>query len=121
MKTPIIALLLLCCIQFTYAQSCDELMRAIQSKYYGTSYTSYTSTAISKVTFYEVSIDYQTRYFAVVCFKREYAYNCSEYLYQVGSNTKFNYSLNYLSSAGQAFWKYIAPYNDVLGCAPDFE
>jgi hypothetical protein len=36
------------------------------------------------------------------------------------SNTKFNYSRNYLNSAGKAFWEYIHPYNETLGCAPDF-
>ncbi|WP_246415162.1 hypothetical protein [Mesonia hippocampi] len=103
------------------SQSCDELMESIKANNYGTTYSSYTSEAISKVTFYEVMIDYQTYYFAIVCFKSEYSYNCSEYLYQVASNTKLNYSLNYLDSAGKAFWKYIQPYNKNLDCAPDFE
>lgn len=29
--------------------------------------------------------------------------------------------MNYLGSAGKAFWKYIAPYNDNLNCAPNFK
>lgn len=102
------------------AQSCEEMMEYVKSEAYGTTYNSYTSDAISKVTFYNVSIDYQTYYFAIVCFKQEYSYGCNEYIYQVGSNTKINYSLNYLDSAGKAFWKYIQPYNENLKCAPNF-
>jgi hypothetical protein len=101
------------------AQSCDEVMEFVKSKGYGTTYTSYNSDAISKVTFYEITVDYKTLYFAIVCFKSKYSYNCSEYIYQVGSNTKFNYSLNYLNSAGKAFWEYIQPYNKNLGCGSD--
>ncbi|MDT8413635.1 MAG: hypothetical protein RQ875_14305 [Vicingaceae bacterium] len=105
-----------------YAQSCEEIMDFVKSKDYGTTYTSYNSTAISKVTFYSVYIDYQTHYFAIVCFKpNEYSYNCSEYIYKVGSNTKLNYSMNYYDSAGKAFWEYIEPYSDVLGCSPSFD
>jgi len=101
------------------AQTCEEIMDFVKSKSYGTTYTSYNSDAISKVTFYEITIDYRTHYFAIVCFKNKYVYNCSEYIYQVGSNTKYNYSLNYLNSAGKAFWEYIQPYNKNLGCAPE--
>lgn len=104
------------------AQSCDEVMEYVKKEGgYGTTYTSYNSDAISKVTFYQVTVDYNTLYFAIVCFKKEYSYSCTEYIYQVGSNTKFNYSINYLNSAGKAFWEYIQPYNKNLGCAPDFE
>jgi hypothetical protein len=104
------------------AQSCDEIMEYVKKEGgYGTTYTSYNSDAISKVTFYQVSVDYKTLYFAIACFKKEYSYTCSEYIYQVGSNTKFNYSLNYLNSAGKAFWEYIQPYNENLGCAPNFK
>lgn len=104
------------------AQTCDEIMDYVKKEGgYGTTYTSYNSEAISKVTFYQLTVDYKTLYFAIVCFKKEYSYSCSEYIYQVGSNTKFNYSLNYLNSAGKAFWDYIQPYNENLGCAPNFE
>lgn len=103
------------------AQSCEEIMAYVKKEGgYGTTYTSYNSDAISKVTFYQLTVDYKTLYFAIVCFKKEYSYTCSEYIYQVGSNTKFNYSLNYLNSAGKAFWEYIQPYNENLGCAPNF-
>lgn len=102
------------------AQTCDEVMEFVKSESYGTTYHSYNSDAISKVTFYDVMIDYQYYYFAIVCFKREY-YGCSEYIYQVSSNTKMYYSMNYLNSAGKAFWEYIQPYNENLGCAPDFD
>ncbi len=102
------------------AQSCDEMISFVKSKSRGTAYTSYTSDAISKVTFYDVYIDYRTYHFAIVCFKRDYSYKCSEYIYQVGSKAKLYYSMNYLDIAGKAFWKYIRPYNDNLKCAPNF-
>lgn len=122
MKKLILGLYFILCVFKLNAQSCDEIMEFVKSKDYGTTYTSYNSTAISKVTFYSVSVDYQTHYFAIVCFKpNEYSYNCSEYIYKVGSNTKFNYSSNYYNSAGKAFWKYIEPYSDVLGCSPNFD
>lgn len=101
------------------AQSCEEMMDFVKSKSYGSTYSSYNSDAISRVTFYSVFVDYQTYYFAIVCFKRKYAYQCSEYMYQVASNTEMYYSRNYRESAGKAFWKYIQPYNKNLGCAPD--
>lgn len=103
------------------SQDCDEIIAFVKSKSYGSTYTSYNSDAISKVTFYDVIIDYKTYYFAVVCFKQKYSYSCSEYIYQVASNTKMNYSINYYDSAGKAFWKYIQPYNENLNCAPDFD
>jgi len=102
------------------AQSCDELMEFVKSEAYGTTYTSYNSEAISKVTFYEISKDYETYYFAIVCFKGEY-YGCTEYIYQVASNTESNYAMNYYNSAGKAFWKYIEPYSDNLDCSPNFD
>ncbi|WP_339611865.1 hypothetical protein, partial [uncultured Planktosalinus sp.] len=86
----------------TQAQTCDEYMDFVKSESYGTTYTSYTSDAISKVTFYNVTIDYETYYFAIVCFKSDYSYGCSEYIYQVSSNTKTHYATNYHSSAGKA-------------------
>jgi hypothetical protein len=116
--TALIALLITVGVK---AQSCDELMQIVKSQGYGTTYTSYNSDAISKVTFYDITVDYKTLYFAIVCFKQEYSIYCSEYIYQVGSNTKMNYAMNYFSSAGKAFWDYIEPYNDNLGCAPDFD
>lgn len=109
------------CVDSAAQTSCDDLIDYVKSNSYGTTYTSYTSTAISKVTFYNVTIDYKSYYFAIVCFKREYSYSCNEYIYQVGSNTKFNYAMAYNDSAGKAFWKYIEPYSDVLGCSPDFD
>ena len=120
-----ITLLLFCivtlCTKLSAQTSCDDLIDYVKSNSYGTTYTSYTSTAISKVTFYNVTIDYKSYYFAIVCFKREYSYSCNEYINQVGSNTKFNYAMAYNDSAGKAFWKYIEPYSDVLGCSPDFD
>jgi hypothetical protein len=121
MKRTLFLMFLLFGIFSVEAQSCEEIMEYVKSKDYGTSYTSYDSDAISKVTFYSILIDYQTHYFAIVCFKKQYSYNCAEYIYRVAYDTKINYSMNYLDSAGKAFWKYIQPYNKNLGCAPDFE
>jgi len=119
----IILIFVLAITTFTVkAQSCDEIMEYVKKEGgYGTTYTSYNSDAISKVTFYQMIVDYKTLYFAIVCFKKEYSYSCSEYIYQVGSNTKINYSMNYMSSAGKAFWEYIQPYDKNLGCAPNFK
>jgi len=105
----------------TKAQTCDEIMEHVKSESYGTTYISYNSDVISKATFYDARIDYQSYYFVIVCFKQEYSYGCNEYIYQVGSSTKTSYSMHYKSSAGKAFWDYIEPYSDNLGCAPDFD
>ena len=121
MKKYLILLLLTIGSINANAQSCEELMDFVKSESYGTTYTSYDSEAISKVTFYTVSIDYKTLYFAIVCFKKEYSYSCNEYIYQVSSSTKFNYSLDHYDSAGKAFWKHIQPYNENLDCAPNFD
>jgi len=118
MKTSFLVLILLVSVLSGKAQSCDEIMKYVKSTGYGTTYTSYNSEAISKVTFYDVVVDYQHYYYAIVCFKKEY-YGCTEYIYQVSSRTKFNYATNYLTSAGKAFWEYIQPYNKYLGCAPN--
>ncbi|MEB8345870.1 hypothetical protein OO010_07420 [Flavobacteriaceae bacterium KMM 6898] len=104
---------------YIQAQTCEELMKYVKSESYGSSYSSPTSDAISKVTFHTISIDYKTHYFAIVCFKEKYSYQCNEYLYIVGSNTKMNYSMNYFDSAGKAFWKYIQPYRNNSECSPD--
>jgi hypothetical protein len=121
MKTQLSITLALLCYTLSYSQTCDEQIKYLQENYYGSTYSSPTSTAISKVTFYEATNDYSTLYFAVVCFKSKYSYGCNEYLYQVGSNTQLNYSMNYLNSAGKASWSYIEPYGDNSPCAPDME
>ena len=120
MKRLTVILVLLIAAFAARAQTCEEYMKFVKSNAYGTTYTSYNSDAISKVTFYEVSIDYQTYYFAIVCFKKDY-FGCAEYIYQVAFNTKMNYSTSYLYGAGKAFWKYIQPYNENLGCAPTLD
>jgi hypothetical protein len=120
MKKNLLILIFIICGFNAESQTCEETMDFVKSKGNGTSYTSYDSEAISKVTFYTVTVDYKTLYFAIVCFKKQYSYSCNEYIYQVGSNTKFNYSLDHYDSAGKAFWKHIEPYNDNLGCAPNF-
>jgi hypothetical protein len=121
MKTYLLLILIIIGSSNAKAQSCEEIMDFVKSKGSGTTYRSYSSDAISKVTFYTVSVDYKTLYFAIVCFKRNYSYSCNEYIYQVGSRTKFNYSMDHYDSAGKAFWKHIEPYSDNLGCAPDFD
>ncbi len=118
-KITVLISILFSCIQ-VYSQSCEELMDFVKSKDYGTTYTSFDSEAISKVTFYTVSIEYQTHYFAIVCFKKEYSFSCNEYIYQVSSSTQSNYSLDHYDSAGKAFWKHIQPYSGNLDCSPSF-
>lgn len=119
MKMILVCSIFLIGINSINAQSCTELMNSIKSDNYGTTYYSPTSDAIVQVTFYDITIEYQYYYFAIVKFKNSYSYK--EYLYQVSSTTKLNYSMNYLQSAGKAFWKYINPHNENLNCAPDFE
>lgn len=122
MKKTILLLILLFGFFSVKAQaSCEDIMEYVKSQSYGTTYYSPSSTAISKVTFYEIMIDYKYYYFAIVCFKKEYSYSCTEYIYQVGSRTKLDYSLNYSKSAGEAFWKYIQPYNENLDCGAKFK
>ena len=122
MKTSILILIIIFTTIFVKAQNCDEIMAYVKKEGgYGSTYTSYNSDAISKVTFYELKVEYKTLYFAIVCFKNEYSLTCKEYIYQVSSNTKFNYSLNYSTSAGKAYWEYIQPHNSNLGCAPNFK
>jgi len=111
------AILMICFLQEMAGQnSCDELMAKVQTEDYGTIYSSFNSDAITQVTFHEFSdSSYNTYYFAIVQFTSSY----QEYIYQVDSDTEFNYSLDYYSSAGKAFWKHINPFKDVLGCAPN--
>jgi hypothetical protein len=69
----IILIFVLAITTFTVkAQSCDEIMEYVKKEGgYGTTYTSYNSEAISNVTFYQVSVDYKTLYFAIVCVSRK--------------------------------------------------
>ncbi len=121
MKKLILIFVIVLMTSLVKGQTCEEVMEYVKNEGgYGTTYTSYSSDAISKVTFYQLTVNYKTLYFAIVCFKKKYSYSCAEYIYQVGSNTKLNYSINYLNSAGKAFWEYIQPYNENLGCAPNF-
>ena len=119
MKKVLFVISLLLSVSNASSQTCEEFIDTIKSEKYGTTYNSYTSDAISKVTFHEVNENYNTYYFAIVCFKSKYSYGCTEYIYQVASNTKMKYSMNYLDSAGKAFWNYIEPYSDNLECSPD--
>ncbi|WP_419868036.1 hypothetical protein [Chryseobacterium sp. CT-SW4] len=117
MKTLLLIILFFFNSAFLKAQSCKETLDMVKAEGYGSTYFSPSSKAISQVTFYEVSMNYKTYHFAVVKFTSNFY---KEYIYLVGSNTKYNYSINYLNSAGEAFWKFIAPYNKNLGCGPDF-
>ncbi len=98
--------------------SCVDLIEYVKSKSYGSTFYSYSSDAISQAAFYDVTDDnYNTFYFVVVRFTSSY----TDYIYQVGSDTKTSYSMYYNDSAGKAFWTYIEPYSDVLDCGPDFD
>jgi len=98
--------------------SCNEIIETVKLEGYGSTFFSPSSEAVSQVTFYNVNIEYKTYYFAIVKFSSSFS---KEYIYQVGSNTKMNYSMNYLTSAGKSFWKFIASYNENLKCAPEFD
>jgi len=87
MKHLTTSLLIIVGVNTAKAQNCGELMEYVKSKSWGTEYVGYNSDAISKVTFYEITRNYQTLYFAVVCFKKEYSFSCAEYIYQVNANT----------------------------------
>lgn|SRR5690606_10661149 len=97
-------------------EGCGELIESLKEYVEPVVYRSYSSSVISKVSFYDVHLQDGSYYFAVVCFKSEYSYQCKEYIYMVDSDTKTKYSVSYYSSAGQAFWDYIQPYNMVLEC-----
>ena len=118
MRTLILVLLVLSLSIVVRAQtSCSDLLQMVESESYGTTYSSFGSDAISQVTFHDITDNsYNTYYFAVVQFTSSY----TKYIYQVSSSTERNYSYNYITSAGKAFWKYIQPYNQNLNCAPDF-
>lgn len=75
-------LFLACSSYMINAQSCDELIRLVKAESYGTTYSSYTSEAISKVTFYDVTMDNQRFCFAIICFNGK-AFGCSQYIYQI--------------------------------------
>jgi len=122
MRKITLVILLAINMNFIKAQSCEEIIEYVKKEGgYGTTFTSFESDVISKVTFYQINVDYKNLYFAIVCFKKENIYGCAEHIYQVVSNTKFNYSINYINSAGKAFWEFIQPYNGNLGCAPKFK
>lgn len=103
-----------------FTMDCDQIMAYVKRYGTETTYNIFSSDALSRVSFYELTIDYSTLYFAVVCFKTQY-YGCNEYIYQVGSTTRSNFSIYYYQSAGKAFWNYIHPYRNVLGCAPNLD
>ncbi|MDQ8141036.1 hypothetical protein [Chryseobacterium sp. CFS15] len=118
MKIKILFLAFVSSFCFCKSQSCDEIIKYVKSKNSGITYYSTGSSAISQVTFYSIYDNYKTYYFAIVKFTSNYY---REYIYQVGSNTGYNYSMKYMNSAGEAFWKFIHPYNKSLGCAPTFD
>src|SRR5688572_8928392 len=117
MKNIILLLILLFSFSVIKSQTCEEILQFVKSEGSGRTFYSFDSDAITKITFYEVSIDYETYYFAVVVFTSSF----KEYIYQVAYNTKTKYGFEYLDSAGKAFWNCIHPYNKNLGCAPKFE
>lgn len=58
---------------------CEKITNFVKVNGYSTPYNSYESEAIYYVTFYEIIVDFDTYYFAVVCFKTDYL-ECSEYI-----------------------------------------
>ena len=100
-----------------HGQTCQEFLEYVESNAYGKTLYSPTSTAIQKVTFYSLEYNYETYHYAVVTFNN--GMFGKKYIYQVGSRTYFNYLMDYMDSAGRAFWEHIQPYGDVLGCGPD--
>lgn len=118
MKIRLLFLAFFLSCTFFKSQTCDDMIKYVKSKSSGVTYYSSSSSAISQVTFYTIYENYKTYYFAIVKFTSDYY---REYIYQVGSNTSYNYSMNYMTSAGKAFWNYVQPYNKVLDCAPDIE
>ncbi|WP_027418200.1 hypothetical protein [Crocinitomix catalasitica] len=120
MKKLILILIFTATCIFTHAQSCEEYLQLVKSKSQGTTYTSSNSTAISKVTFYNVTLENEPLNFAIVCFKGKRATDSLlEYIYKVEPDTESIYASNYKDSAGKAFWKYIQPFNASLDCAPN--
>ena len=73
MKTALFCVIFSLGALFVKAQSCTELMNSIKSDNYGTTYYSPTSDAIVQVTFYDITIEYQYYYFAIVKFKNSYS------------------------------------------------
>ena len=67
MKKTLTILIILFGLINLKAQTCNEVMETVKAENYGMTYFSYNSDAISKVTFYDVIIDYQYYYFAIVC------------------------------------------------------
>ena len=121
MKLFILTIILLTFCSKIKAQTCDEIMEHVKSLGDGTIYTSCDGDAISKVTFYGEMINCYEYYFAVVCFKQENPYDCSEYVYLVESSTETVYSTNYIANAGQAFLDFIKPHSNNLGCATNID
>ena len=113
------------CIGFSTVNAqvnCDELMTQVE--YLGSeskmTYSSSSSTVISKVSFYNITADYKTTYWAIVCIKND-GNGCTKYIYKVNSQTRSNYAMNYRNSAGKAFWKYINPHSINLKCSPSID
>jgi hypothetical protein len=101
-------------------QSGQELINSLKNEYDGYTYYSDYSASIADVTFYQVDGDYETIYYAIVCFRRENSTYCDEYIYQVEYYTEDDYALDFEYSAGEAFWNHIEPFSDVLDCGPGF-
>lgn len=98
--------------------SSDDIIKYVRSKDFGMTYYSYNSDAIRSISFHEVRTEsYKTIHFAIVQFQTSF----TDYIYQVDYNTRSKYSMQYLTSAGSAFFEYIHPYRKLLGCAPNFD
>ncbi len=115
MKTILIFFALMGTTQLC-SQSCVEFLSQVKSSAQAMTLNTYENETVKSVSFYDLIIDAQYRYFAIVCFKTKS--ECNEYLYEVNSLTKTYYSLYYLSSPLNTFQEYIDSYNHNLGCAP---
>lgn len=118
-RTLITLSFLLTSISFVHAQiSCSEIMENVQENgREQASYCCFDSEFLTRVKFYSLDIDYNTYYFAIVQFNYG-----RWFVYQVPSNSKYNFSLYaYSNKAGEAFHKFIHAYRNSLGCAPEFQ
>lgn len=68
MKNILLLLILIFVTSNVNAQFCSEVMGSVKSNY-RTTYNSYNSDAISRVTLYDVTIYFNSYCFVIVCFK----------------------------------------------------
>ena len=113
MKKVFLLIVLFVCSQTLFAQDdCDELIEYLTTNYNGRAYANPSSSSIEEVVFYSYYDDNATYYYAIVEFTTSY----DKFVYQVDNLTEDDYAENYSESAGRAYWDYIEPHKDFLGC-----